>query len=132
MLLRIFASYPSPSLTDPPGSSVLVAAVSWLQDTVLGTVATSVAVVAVATIGFMMLMGRTNLRQGITVIAGCFVLFGATSIVAGIQATAESAVLVSPSVISTPAPPPPEAPPAPPPFVPANRDPYAGAAVPIR
>jgi type IV secretion system protein VirB2 len=36
----------------------------------------------------MMLTGRMNWRHGAIVILGCFVLFGATSIVAGIQATA--------------------------------------------
>ena len=128
----IFAGYATTSLADPPGTSVIVAAVSWLQDTMLGTAATSIAVVAVATIGFMMLMGRANARHGVTVIAGCFILFGATSIVAGIQATAEGAGLASTAVIAPQAAPPPAAPPAPPPFVPANRDPYAGAAVPIR
>ena len=44
--------------------------------------------IAVATVGFMMLTGRMNWRYGATVILGCFILFGASSIVAGIQATA--------------------------------------------
>ena len=76
------------SLTDPQGSGVLVAAVSWLQGTLLGTVATVVAVIAVASVGFLMLTGRINWRYGATVILGCFILFGAASIVAGIQSTA--------------------------------------------
>jgi type IV secretion system protein VirB2 len=54
----------------------------------LGTVATVVAVIAVAVVGFMMLTGRMNWRYGATVILGCFILFGATSIVAGIQTAA--------------------------------------------
>jgi type IV secretion system protein VirB2 len=73
---------------DPAGSGVLVSALGWLQGTLLGTVATVAAVIAVATIGFMMLTGRINWRYGVTVILGCFVLFGATSIVAGIHSTA--------------------------------------------
>jgi len=36
----------------------------------------------------MMLTGRINWRYGITVVLGCFILFGATSIVAGIHSTA--------------------------------------------
>lgn len=75
-------------LADPEGSGVLVSAVQWLQGTLLGTVATVVAVIAVATVGFMMLTGRINWRYGATVILGCFILFGAASIVAGIQSTA--------------------------------------------
>jgi type IV secretion system protein VirB2 len=76
------------SYSDPAGSGVLVSAVNWLQGTLLGTVATVVAVIAVATVGFMMLTGRINWRYGVTVILGCFILFGAASIVAGIHSTA--------------------------------------------
>ena len=73
---------------DPSGSGPIVAAVHWLQGTLLGTVATVVAAMAVASVGFMMLTGRMNWRYGATVILGCFILFGAASIVAGIQSTA--------------------------------------------
>ncbi|MEA3012482.1 MAG: type secretion system protein VirB2 [Sphingomonadales bacterium] len=76
------------SLADPAGSSVIVRAVQWLQGTLLGTIATVVAVIAVASVGFLMLTGRINWRYGATVILGCFILFGAASIVAGIQSTA--------------------------------------------
>ena len=51
----------------------------------------AVAVVAVAIVGFMMLTGRMNWRHGVTVILGCFVLFGAAAIVAGIQTAARLA-----------------------------------------
>jgi type IV secretion system protein VirB2 len=73
---------------DPAGSGPIVAALSWLQGTLLGNVATMVAVIAVAMVGFMMLTGRMNWRFGATVILGCFILFGAASIVAGIQSAA--------------------------------------------
>lgn len=73
---------------DPAGSGVIVGAVHWLQGTLLGTVATVAAVIAVAAVGFMMLTGRMNWRYGATVILGCFILFGAASIVAGIQSAA--------------------------------------------
>ncbi len=73
---------------DPAGSGPIVGAVRWLQGTLLGTVATVVAVIAIAVVGFMMLTGRINWRYGATVIVGCFILFGAASIVAGIQSTA--------------------------------------------
>jgi type IV secretion system protein VirB2 len=74
--------------TDPQGSGVIISAVRWLQDTLLGTVATVVAVIAVAVVGLMMLTGRINWRHGAVVILGCFILFGAASIVAGIQSAA--------------------------------------------
>ena len=72
---------------DPQGSSPIVAALGWLQGTLLGNVATAIAVMAVAAIGFMMLTGRMNWRFGATVIIGVFILFGAATIVAGIQST---------------------------------------------
>ena len=73
---------------NPQGSGPIVAALAWLQGTLLGNVATAVAVIAVAMVGFMMLTGRMNWRFGATVIIGCFILFGAASIVAGIQSAA--------------------------------------------
>jgi type IV secretory pathway VirB2 component (pilin) len=73
---------------DPVGSGPIVAALGWLQGTLLGNVATAVAVMAVAAVGFMMLTGRMNWRLGATVIVGCFVLFGAGAIVSGIQGAA--------------------------------------------
>ena len=73
---------------DPQGSGPIVNALTWMQGTLLGNVATAVAVMAVAAVGFMMLTGRMNWRFGATVIIGCFILFGAATIVAGIQSAA--------------------------------------------
>lgn len=90
MMLAAFTTQAHAQSTnfDPAGSDPIINAVSWLQGTLLGTVATVVAVIAVASVGFLMLTGRMNWRYGVTVILGCFILFGAASIVAGIQATA--------------------------------------------
>jgi type IV secretion system protein VirB2 len=76
------------SSADPQGSGVIINAVSWLEGTLMGTVATVAAVIAVACVGFMMLTGRINWRHGAVVIVGCFILFGAASIVAGIRSAA--------------------------------------------
>lgn len=73
---------------DPAGSGPIVSALNWLQGTLLGNVATAVAVIAVAVVGFMMLTGRLNWRFGATVIVGCFILFGSAAIVSGIRSTA--------------------------------------------
>jgi type IV secretion system protein VirB2 len=73
---------------DPEGSGVIVSAVEWIQGTLMGTFATVVAVIAAAAVGFMMLTGRVNWRHGAVVILGCFILFGAASIVAGIRSAA--------------------------------------------
>ena|SRR5437868_11708170 len=74
--------------SDPAGSSPLVAALNWVQGTLLGNLATTAAVIAVAAVGFMMLTGRIDWRRGLTVVIGCFILFGAVSIVAGIRSLA--------------------------------------------
>jgi len=124
------AFYPqtSASLADPAGASVFVAAIDWLQAMLLGTVATIIAVIAISWVGFMMFAGRINIRRGLTVVLGCFILFGASSIVAGIQASIAGA---DPGALSYASPPPAPAPALPPP-PPANPDPYAGASVPTR
>jgi type IV secretion system protein VirB2 len=82
------AAQSSLGLSDPQGSGPIVSAVQWLQGTLLGTVATVLAVIAVACVGFLMLTGRMDWRRGGVVILGCFILFGAVSIVSGIRATA--------------------------------------------
>jgi type IV secretion system protein VirB2 len=90
-LCALVASSPAiaqETFSDPAGSGAIVSAITWLQGTLLGTLATVAAVIAVATVGFMMLTGRINWRYGGTVILGCFILFGASSIVSGIHSTA--------------------------------------------
>jgi type IV secretion system protein VirB2 len=77
------------AVADPAGSSPLLAALNWVQGTLLGNVATSAAVIAVAAVGFMMLTGRIEWRRGLTVIVGAFIIFGAVSIVAGIRSLAQ-------------------------------------------
>jgi type IV secretory pathway VirB2 component (pilin) len=129
MILASYASITG-SLADPPGASVIAASLSWLQATLLGTVATTIAILAVASVGLMMLAGRVNVRYGLTVIAGCFILFGAASIVAGIRSFVAGGDLANaspPAVAPSPfaSLPPPAAPTA-------NNDPYAGASVPTR
>ena len=85
------ASAPAAAAANPQGSGPIVAALMWMQGTLLGNVATAVAVIAVAMVGFMMLTGRMNWRFGATVIIGCFILFGSAAIVSGIQASAAAA-----------------------------------------
>jgi type IV secretory pathway VirB2 component (pilin) len=124
-------AYTSISFAGPGGSGAIVAAVQWLQATLLGTMATTVAVISVATVGFMMLSGRIDLRRGASVVVGCFVLFGASAIAAGIRSVASGDFApVEPVYRVDPWLPPPPPPPQPAP--PAPSDPYAGAAVPTR
>ena len=88
VLAALTESSASAAIPDPEGSSVIVDALSWLQGTLLGTAATVAAVIAVAAVGFAMLTGRINWRHGAVVILGCFILFGAATIVGGIRSAA--------------------------------------------
>lgn len=74
--------------TDPPGSGPILAALRWIQGTLLGNVATTAAVVAVAVVGLMMLTGRIDWRRGLIVVMGAFILFGAAAIVEGMRSIA--------------------------------------------
>ena len=112
------------SLADPSGSQALVAAVVWLQATLLGTVATTVAVIGVASIGFRMLTGYLDLRRGATIICGCFILLGASSIAAGLASVANG---LPPQTVAIA--PPADPPPAIPVEAPQSYDPYAGATI---
>ena len=73
---------------DPQGSGAISGALGWIQGTLLGSVATAVAVIAVASVGLLMLTGRMNWRFGATVVIGLFILFGAGAIVGGIRSVA--------------------------------------------
>ncbi|MHB8285855.1 MAG: TrbC/VirB2 family type IV secretion system protein [Caulobacteraceae bacterium] len=73
---------------DPAGSNVILNAATWMQGTLLGNLATALAVIAVGATGLMMLTGRIDWRRGATVIVGCFIVFGAGAIVAGIRSVA--------------------------------------------
>ena len=90
LLLSLIASpaYAQLAANDPAGSGAIGNAAEWLQGTMLGNVATAIAVMAVAAVGFMMLTGRINWRYGATVVLGLFVVFGAASIVSGIRSAA--------------------------------------------
>ncbi|CAN5443993.1 TrbC/VirB2 family protein [soil metagenome] len=88
LVLAAGASAAHAQTMDPAGSNVIVGALSWMQGTLMGTLATVAAVIAIAACGFMMLTGRLNWRYGATVILGCFILFGAGAIVSGIRQAA--------------------------------------------
>ncbi len=119
---------PTLSLTDPPTESPITEGFVWIQGAALGSAATIVAVVAVATIAILMLSGRLELRRGITVVMGCFILFGASGIAAALTglAGADAMAVHSPQPVPSPSRPLTPTPPA------SAYDPYAGASVPDR
>lgn len=111
------------------GQGAFAAAVQWLDATLLGTIATTVAVIAVASVGLLLMSGRVDVRRAAQVILGCFILFGASSIAAGIMHVLGDGS--APAQMRTPAPPVPlQAARTAVPAVPY--DPYAGAALPTR
>lgn len=118
----------SPALTDPSGDTPLLNAALWVQHLMLGTVATAIAVLAIAAVGAWALTGRVALRRAATVVLGCFVLFGAPVIaqaffdLATANAEPGAAALPPPVVQTSPRRSPSQVP----------YDPYAGASVPIR
>ena len=116
-------------LGDP---NAIASAAAWLQAMLLGTIAATIAVIAIASIGFLMLSGRTDVRRAAHMIVGCFVIFGASAIASGMVG-AISRVSDSDAVVQAPTPPPAVAPPVGyPNSNPSAFDPYAGAAVPSR
>lgn len=103
----------------------MVGAGWWVQHLLLGSIATIVAVLAIAATGAAMLTGRIDVRRGAMVIIGCFLLFGAPTIAAGLYA-ALTGTVVDPTIQKSL--PTPNAPPVQKSTDPY--DPYAGAAVP--
>ena len=88
----------------PTEPSALVAAVNWLQGTMLGSFATTVAIIAIAWIGFEMLTGRSNIRSGSRRVIGCFILLGAPVIVAGFRDPAANVQIYADPAAVAPAP----------------------------
>lgn len=106
-----------------PGPFALPAALEWIAALLTGSLATSIGVIAIAGVGFAMLAGQVSWRDGARVVLGCFVLFGAGALSAGLMGLAwgetEQAEVQSPA----------QPPPAPLASQPVF-DPYAGASVP--
>lgn len=118
-------------LADPVESNVFLSAADWVQTVLLGPLATSIAVIAVASIGLLMLSGRVNVRRGATVIIGCFILFGAATIATGLRSLAANAAGDAPPPQTVPiqAGPPIDLRPPPADETLVSEDPYAGASI---
>ena len=115
--------YQQSSLSTQSNASPIASALEWINGVLLGPVAVSLCVIAVAFVGFQMLTGRWPLRLGFRVILGCFLLLGAPTIAAGLMGTFEDQR--PPTVVVAP-----EAPAAPRgDLEPAEYDPYAGASL---
>lgn len=113
------------SLEFSTGASPIVSAVVWVEQLLLGSVATAIAVIAVAVVGAAMLTGRANWRRGASIIIGCFIIFGASAVARGLAEPSSAAATVE--VAASP----PMTPVAPP-QASAGYDPYAGAGLSLR
>jgi len=107
-------------------SSAILAAIYWLEALLQGSVAIAIAVIAVASVGLMMLTGRLELKNVGRVIFGCFLLFGASAVAQGIVGALHGDL----SAVPRDAAPSPYHPPDAPALkaAPSNNNPYAGAA----
>ena len=112
------------SLFDASGAPVLPSAADWVTGTLLGSVAISLCVLAIAFVGLMLMSGRLAIRDGARVVIGCFVLLGAPLVAAGLRGVADEASQAVPGGPVTI-----EPPPAPAPLPPSAYDPYAGASL---
>lgn len=120
-------SQPAFYSTPPSDGGAIAEAANWMASVLTGGVGTIVAILAVATAGFAMLLGRVSVRDGARVVIGCFVLFGAPLIgreLLGLARWSSGPVAVETqpdkqgsTVVPTP--------------TPTNRDPYAGASLPM-
>ncbi len=63
-----------------PSGDPINNAIDWLSQLLVGEMATAVAVIAVAGVGFATLQGYFSYRDCIRVIAGCALVFGAPTI----------------------------------------------------
>jgi type IV secretion system protein VirB2 len=116
----------------PSQPGVIHAAIDWLQQTLTGSLAMTVAVIAIAWFGLMMMSGRLPRRRGLQLLLGCFIIFGASLIASGIINTLQAGATDG-SEVAAQSPPPPPAPIAVQRAGPVSPyDPYAGAALPPR
>ncbi|MBV8971982.1 MAG: TrbC/VirB2 family protein [Sphingomonadaceae bacterium] len=103
--------------------NALAAAVAWVTGALLGSAATTIAVLAVAALGALTMAGRLPACRAIATVVGCAIVFAAGSIAGTL--TERRAIPVSDGTPSA------AAAAYPPPGAQAY-DPFAGAAVPVQ
>lgn len=115
------------SLFDVPADHPITAGSDWIAQLVGGTGATTICIIAIAFLGFMLMTGRLAVREGLRIVIGCFVLLGAPVIALGLLHLTDGSqgpVALDAAIASPPPPPAASLPPA-------NYDPYAGASLKI-
>jgi ABC-type spermidine/putrescine transport system permease subunit II len=108
----------------------MTAAGDWVVSLATGSLATTIAIIAVAALGLAMLRGRVPRQRGIAILLGCPVVASAKMIAAGLlglldSSPARTAIAQTTATEAGPIRPDPE--------MPNDFDPYAGAApAPVR
>ena len=82
--------------------SVFGAATAWLVELLAGSSVTILATVAIAILGYSVVIGQGTVRSGGRVVIGCFILLGAASITNGLVDIVESDVQPLPAIESQP------------------------------
>ena len=113
------------SLFNKSAEPVVGAASQWTLGVLGGSLASSLCVIAIAILGFLLLTGRLGVRRSAEVVLGCFLLLGAGLLAGQLQKLAGAAGWngAERDAIIQPQPEPPHPPPS------ANYDPYAGASL---
>lgn len=119
------AAPPQQSLFESQSGSSFGATIDWISSVLLGELAITLSVLAVAMLGFSLLSGRLHLRLGGRVVLGLFLLLGAPAIVTAFSVGLIGASDTGSTVVFERAPPPSPRQDLPP----ANYDPYAGASL---
>lgn len=90
------------SSTEPLFIGIINSAFDWISALLFGPLATIFTSIAVAWLGFNMLSGRIDVRRGIFVLLGCFLLFGAKEIVVGLRSAAAGEYAINNRAASPP------------------------------
>lgn len=83
----------------------MVEALLWISDLLTGTIAVSIATIAVAVTGISMLSGRMPHQRAAMVVLGCFIVFGARFVAEGLSGLSGAQVEPAISRISIDEPP---------------------------
>ena len=99
-------------------------ATAWFDVVLAGPLVPAICSIAIAVMGLAMFAGRFNVRRGATVILGCFVVLGASSIAIGLVGRQPASTAAADASIANP----------PQPQMPQRNDrkvddPYAGASL---
>lgn len=104
--------------------SALRGATAWLNSLLADSLMITICSIAIAVLGVAMLTGRFEVRRGASLVVGCFVVLGASTIAAGLVGRSSTLVAAFEAPIT----------PSPPATLPQKRsrqtdDPYAGASL---